>query len=123
MLTQKSSDTDEFHADVRRAADTLRKTGLQFTRFAIGLFMDYFGAPNIPTHLRSFVWGIDARNRQAAIPGSGNDIMTATYSKDVARYVERLLDDDVWSEWSIVSGSDFTMNQLLALVEKYTGKS
>lgn len=116
------SDTGPYHAVVREAADTLSKTGLQFTRFAIGLFMDYFGAPHIPSHLRTFVWGVDVNSRRAAIPGSGEDVMTMTYSKDVARFIERLLDDDDWPERSIISGSDVTFKQLLSLAEKHRGK-
>lgn len=117
-----SAPEDEFTAHILSAVEALKKTNLQYTRFAIGIFMDYFGIPNIPSHLTPFIWGVDVARRRAAIPGSGNDIMAMTYSKDVARFVERLLEDQDWPEYSIVSGSDVTFNQILALAKECTGK-
>jgi nucleoside-diphosphate-sugar epimerase len=110
-------------ADAQRAVEVLRKSSLEYTRFAVGLFMDYFGMPNIPTDLRQFTWAINIPEKRAAIPGTGNEILALTYSKDVARYVERVVDDEgVWPEYSIVSGADVTFNRILELAEEYTGK-
>ncbi|KAI9150457.1 Oxidoreductase BOA1 [Paramyrothecium foliicola] len=113
--------TDDFTAAARQAAAALNKTGLQVTRFAIGIFMDYYGVPNVPTHLRAFVWGIDIQNRRAAIPGTGDEVWATTHSRDLARFIERLLEDEDWPEISLVSGSDVTFNQILALAKQYTG--
>lgn len=123
MLTWfNSAEENKFTAGVLRAVDALHESGLQYTRFAIGMFMDYFGTPNIPSHLRPFIWGVDIAKRRAAIPGSGDEIISMTYSKDVARFIERLLEDGDWPEYSIVSGSDTSFNEILALAQEYTGK-
>jgi nucleoside-diphosphate-sugar epimerase len=45
-----------------------------------------------------------------------------TYSKDAARFIERLLEDGDWPEYSIISGSDTSFTQILALAQEYTGK-
>ncbi|KAI8271205.1 hypothetical protein K4K58_000083 [Colletotrichum sp. SAR11_239] len=104
-----------------RAAKALAKTGLVFTRVASGMFMDYFGLPNIPSHLRPFQWGLNVPARKAAIPGNGDEQFSVTYSKDLARFLDRLLDETSWPEWSIISGTDTCMNELVSLAEKVTG--
>ncbi|KAH8654236.1 hypothetical protein BGZ61DRAFT_373790 [Ilyonectria robusta] len=103
------------------AGYALEKSGLKYTRFAIGVFMDYFGQPYIPSHLRPFKWALDIESRRAAIPGTGNEVLSMTYSKDVARFVDRLVDEDEWPEVSIVSGSDTTLNEMVAIAERVTG--
>ncbi|CAG9976122.1 unnamed protein product [Clonostachys byssicola] len=120
--TPPDAEENEFTAGVLRAVDALRESGLQYTRFAIGVFMDYFGTPNIPSHLSPFIWGVNIAKRRAAIPGSGDEIISMTYSKDVARFIERLLEDGDWPEYSIISGSDTSFNQILALAQEYTGE-
>lgn len=84
--------------------------------------MDYFGQPNIASEMSPYVWALDPHNRQAAIPGTGNSLMTFTYSVDVARFVVQLLKDEHWSEHSIISGVDTTFNQTLAIAERVIGK-
>lgn len=112
---------DEFTGAGLRAAEALAKTGLKFTRVANGMFMDYFG-PSIPSHLRPFTWALNVPKRSAVIPGTGNEKFSLTYSKDVARFVDRLVDEAEWPEWSIISGADTCLNELVALAEKITGK-
>jgi hypothetical protein len=85
------------------------------------MFMDYMGQPHIPSHLRPFHWAIDMDSRQAAIPGTGNELITMTYSKDVARFLARLLEEEDWPAYSLISGCDVTMNRIVALLQKATG--
>ncbi|KAF4780825.1 hypothetical protein HER10_EVM0003012 [Colletotrichum scovillei] len=103
------------------AIAALKKTGLMYTRVINGWFMDYFGMPHTPSNLHPHTWAVDIANRRAAIPGTGNEPMTLTYSVDVARFVVRMLDDTDWPEVSIISGSDTTFNEILGLAEKLTG--
>jgi nucleoside-diphosphate-sugar epimerase len=85
------------------------------------MFMDYMGLPHIPSHLRNFPWAFDFPSRRAVVSGTGNELITMTYSKDLARFVARLVDEDEWSEWSFISGSDVTQNQIVAIAEKAIG--
>ncbi|KXH43657.1 hypothetical protein CSIM01_11984 [Colletotrichum simmondsii] len=103
------------------AVAALKKTSLTYTRVINGWFMDYFGMPHIPSSLHPHTWAVDIANRRAAIPGTGNELMTLTYSVDVARFVVRMLDDTDWPEVSIISGSDTTFNEILGFAEKLTG--
>lgn len=114
---------DEFTGFGLRAAKALAESGLTFTRVANGMFMDYFGLPNIQSHLRPFGWAINVPARSAAIPGTGNEKFSVTYSKDVALFLDRLIDEAEWPEWSIISGADTCLNEIVALAEKLTGKS
>ncbi|KAI8717649.1 NmrA domain-containing protein [Fusarium sp. LHS14.1] len=105
-----------------KSVDALRKSSLEFTGFANGFFMDYWGMPHIPSNLWAYTWAIDIANKRAAIPGTGDDVLSLTYSVDVAKFVARTLESsDKWPETSIVSGSDMTFNQLLAIAEKIRG--
>lgn len=108
-------------APILRAREALVKTGLKTTHFGNGVFMDYFGHPYIPSTLRPFKWAIDVPSRRAAIPGTGDEVVTMTYSKDVARFMARLLDDDEWPKFSRVSGADTCLNEILAIAERVTG--
>jgi dTDP-D-glucose 4,6-dehydratase len=83
--------------------------------------MDYFGQPHVPSHLRPFKWVFDMATRRVAIPGTGDELITMTYSKDMARFVARLVEEDEWPEYSLVSGSDASLNQVVALIEKALG--
>lgn len=118
----RETSEDAFSGPGLRAAEALAKTGLTFTHVANGMFMDYFGLPNIPSHLRPFGWAINVPRRHAVIPGTGNEKFSVTYSKDVARFLDVLLDEAEWPEWSIISGADTCLNELVDLAEKITGK-
>ncbi|KAF5011206.1 hypothetical protein FDECE_2692 [Fusarium decemcellulare] len=105
-----------------KSVDALRKSSLEFTRFANGFFMDYWGQPHIQSNLWAYTWAIDIANKRAAIPGTGDDILSLTYSVDVAKFVVRTLESsEKWPEVSILAGSDITFNQLLAIAEGIRG--
>lgn len=121
-MNARETVADELTGPGLRAAKALAESGLTFTRVAIGMFMDYFGLPNIPSHLRPFNWALNIPSRSAAIPGTGNEKFSSLYTKDLARFLDRLIDEPEWQEWSIISGADTSLNELVALAEKITGK-
>ncbi|KAF7181304.1 hypothetical protein CNMCM7691_000522 [Aspergillus felis] len=102
--------------------DALKKTGLEYTRVYPGYFMDYWGIPNVRTHIKYFAYGVDICNARALIPGDGNDVITMTYSYDMAKFVVHLLDLQWWPESSYIAGDDITFNQLLDLAQRLRGK-
>ncbi|KAM0549492.1 hypothetical protein ACHAPJ_009308 [Fusarium lateritium] len=102
-------------------ARALKNTSLEYTYISNGVFMDYWGMPNIPTYLDRFSWGLDVPNKRAVIPGSGNDKFSTTYSKDIARFVAAILDLKSWPRQSVLSGSDTTFNEMLAIAERIVG--
>ncbi|KAF9872126.1 glycoside hydrolase [Colletotrichum karsti] len=122
ITTPDLAETEPDFAALRiKSADALKASGLQYTRFVNGFMMDYWGMPNIKTNMAPYAWAVDAANRRAAIPGSGDYTVSLTYSVDLARFIVRSLDSQDWPEWSVLAGSDLTINQLLAATQKVRG--
>lgn len=103
-------------------AEALEKTSLQWTRIVNGFFMDYWGMPHIKTHLHPFPWAIDVESKTAALPGTGDDILSLTYSFDLAKFIVRILDLENWPRVSVLVGQDVTFNQLLRMAEHSRGE-
>ncbi|PVH89453.1 NAD(P)-binding protein [Cadophora sp. DSE1049] len=104
-------------------AEALAKTKtLQYTRISTGQFMDYWGMPNIKTTLNPFTWAIDIENGVAAIPGTGNEKMSMTYTPDVAQFIIKMLDEPDWPVLSGFVGQDVTFNEMLGWAESATGR-
>ncbi|PNP48445.1 hypothetical protein TGAMA5MH_00483 [Trichoderma gamsii] len=102
--------------------EQLRQTDLEWTRFHVGYFLDYYGMPHIETHLPApFAFVLDIPNKVAAIPGSGNDVFSLTYTRDVAKFVVKALDLPKWEEETFCYGDKVTWNQVLKLAEEATG--
>lgn len=99
----------------------LQKTDLEWTRVHNGDFLDYFGMPYIETHMMPFVFTIDMANKAAAIPGTGNDIVSFTYSKDLAKFVVAALDLPEWDESMFCYGDKATWNEFLSIAEEVRG--
>ncbi|KAK1724084.1 uncharacterized protein BDZ83DRAFT_752915 [Colletotrichum acutatum] len=103
------------------AMKLLRTTTLEWTSFTVGYFLDYYGMPHVKTHLPPFLVAVDVANKIARIPGTGNDVITFTYTYDVANVVATMLDADKWQEETIVVGDKATWNEFLQLAENVRG--
>ena len=64
---------------------------------------------------------IDMANKAAAIPGTGNDLVSFTYSFDVARFVEAALDLPHWEQELFCYGDKRTLNEVVRIAEEETG--
>lgn len=105
-------------------AEALAKTKtLQYTRISTGQFMDYWGIPNIETTLNPFTWAIDIENGVAAIPGTGNEKISMTYTPDLAQFIIKMLDESSWPVLSGLVGQDVTFNEMLGWPESTTGRT
>ncbi|GME52454.1 unnamed protein product [Neofusicoccum parvum] len=103
------------------AVAELKKTDLQWTVIANGIFLDYFAISRIKSYLKPFPMVIDIENRMAAIPGDGNIPISFTYSFDMAKFVVASLDLDEWPEESRMAGDTLTWNEFVQLAESATG--
>ncbi len=104
-------------------AEALKTTNLKHTRIVNGFFMDYWGMPHLNSYLKPFPWAIVVDEKVAAIPGSGDDVLSMTYSFDLAEFILRMLDTKEWPEISAISGQDVTFNQLMKWAEDARGIS
>lgn len=109
----------KYHTVARRQ---LEKTELEYTYVYPGMFMDYFGMPYFPTHMRPLYLTLDVANNAAAIPGDGNTFFSVSYTKDVARYIAGAVDLPKWPRVLTIVGSRITTNELVALAEKVIGR-
>ncbi|KAK7225145.1 hypothetical protein V2G26_013148 [Clonostachys chloroleuca] len=103
------------------SALALKKTKLQYVRISVGMFSDYWGMPHIKSNLLPFLVFLDMEKGKAVIPGTGDYKFTVTYSEDLARVIVRLLETDKWPKRLFLSGSDISMNELVACAEKIRG--
>lgn len=103
--------------------DELRKSKLEWTRFVVGFFADYYGIPGINTHFPPMSFAVDITSHKAAIPGTGDEPMAFTYSYDMAKFVEAFLDVPDWKEMTFCYGEKTTWNAFIKVAEDVTGTS
>lgn len=103
------------------AQDELRKTGHEWTTYLNGFFLDYFATPSLKSYTKRNVITLDIENKVAAIPGTGNDLITFTYTFDVAKYIVASLDLAKWPEGSRIVGGQMTWKEFLKLAEEARG--
>jgi len=84
--------------------------------------MDYLGTPHIKSHMGVYAIHIDMHNCVAAIPGTGNDLISFTYSVDIARFVEAALGMSRWEKQMFCYGDVRSYNEVLKLAEEATGE-
>jgi hypothetical protein len=102
--------------------DELRKTKLEWTRFAVGFFSDYYAIPYFKTHLPPMSFAVDMASRKAAIPGTGEEPMAFIYSYDMAKFVKAFLEVDDWEETTFCYGEKITWNVFIQTAEEVTGR-
>ncbi|KAH7219482.1 hypothetical protein DER44DRAFT_836200 [Fusarium oxysporum] len=104
-----------------KAVDALEKTNLEFSLVSIGLFLDYWAAPRIPTHIRAANIIIDPENNAAVIPGDGNTPVVFTHSTDAAKFTVALLDLPDWKRRYAIITNRMTLNEAVRLAEEVKG--
>jgi nucleoside-diphosphate-sugar epimerase len=78
--------------------------------------------PHIKSNLKPFPFFLDVENGKAVVPGTGEDKFTVTYSEDLARMIVRLLDaEEKWPPVAFLSGSDISLNEVIASVKEVRG--
>jgi hypothetical protein len=101
---------------------TLRKSGLEWTQFINGLFLDYYGMPHVESYLTPVVFAVDIAHKVAALPGStGDEIVTLTYTKDLAKFVVAALSLPKWHEEFHCYSEQSTYGHLVRVAEEATG--
>ena len=103
--------------------EKVKASGIEFTIFINGLFMDYFVSPqrasqSLPPHTLA----VDFNKCEAAIVGTGDEPFSITLADDVGKFVAAALDLDRWDEKMGMVGSQTTWNELVKLGEEVRGK-
>ncbi|KAF5985005.1 SDR family [Fusarium coicis] len=104
-----------------KAVEVLEKTNLEFSLVSIGLFLDYWAAPRIPTHIRAANILIDPENNAAVIPADGNTPATFNHSTDAAKHTVALLDIPKWKRRYTIIPNRMMLNEAVELAEEVKG--
>ncbi|KZL80912.1 nmra-like family protein, partial [Colletotrichum incanum] len=94
------------------AAQALRDSELEYTRFVNGFLMDYWGIPYVKSYMPLFTCHLTSPIAKLV-----------TYSIDLAQFIAWALEVKDWSRFSIVIGTDLTPNEALAKIERVRGKN
>lgn len=107
-----------------KAADRLESSGLEYTRFSNGMYMNYWFSPRIPSAFKFNIanW-VDLDNFYAAIPGDGRTPMVLTHSRDIARFVIAVLGIPRWEKRYHLVGDRLTLNDFVRIAEGISGHS
>lgn len=66
---------------------------------------------------------IDIQARKAAIPGAGDERVAWTHTKDVARFVRKMVESmEPWPAKSIIVGDTISLNEILKIAQEARGK-
>ncbi|KAG9952750.1 hypothetical protein KCU85_g1963, partial [Aureobasidium melanogenum] len=104
--------------------DAVRRSGLQYTRFDCGIFMNTFatgtphGEAEALANLRPWNFVVNMKAGTAEVPASGDDKIAFTEMNDVARFVIASLESEVWPETLGMRGDVKTYREALAIAEK-----
>ncbi|KAJ4288921.1 hypothetical protein N0V90_011262 [Kalmusia sp. IMI 367209] len=101
--------------------DELAKTNLEWSVVLNGIFLDYYSGPPIKSYLAPNAFAIDMENNEAAIPGTGDEMITFTHTFDVAKFLVAALDLDVWPRALRISGDEITFNEFVKLAQEIKG--
>ncbi|KAJ0119539.1 hypothetical protein J7T55_013742 [Diaporthe amygdali] len=100
----------------------IEKTALEWTAFNLGWFLEYYAMPHAHTYIPQTSFVVDMANKHASIPGNGKQVMTFTYSKDVAKFVVAALDLPKWERDTYVIGDKMTWEEFVKVAEEARGE-
>lgn len=107
-----------------KARKALAETNLEYSIVSIGMFLDYWGHPHMPTVLdprNGTSIFIDLAHNFAAIPGSGETFMVLTHSTDAARFVVAMMSLPEWSRSTFFAGDRLNLREFLQRAEETKG--
>ncbi|KPM40528.1 hypothetical protein AK830_g6051 [Neonectria ditissima] len=99
----------------------LKNTNLEWAVVNNGTFLDYYAPSTLKTHYKHGTVVVDIPNAAAGIPGTGNELMTFTYTLDIARFTVAALDLPSWPRTIRIIGETLTYNELVKLAEEARG--
>jgi uncharacterized protein YbjT (DUF2867 family) len=109
--------------------DAVQASGLEYTRFINGLWMNIWGlgAPRNETEALAGYSGppflIDLKARSALIPGNGSQKVAFTNMRDIGKFVAASLDLPHWEPDSRIVGDKLSYEEVVTLAERTTGHS
>jgi dTDP-4-dehydrorhamnose reductase len=114
----------DFYTKIKKpVVDAVKNSGIEYTLFLNGLFMDYFATPQKSnSYLQPMVFGVDINKCTAWFAGTGDEPINVTLLEDVAKFVAASLELEKWEAYSGVIGSRTSWNEIIRLGEKVRGQ-
>ena len=103
-------------------AEAVRKSGLEYTIFEVGIFTNYLaaGTPGIG-HLYPLMPLLDVEHYKGTLPADTSIPVVLTTAEDVGKFVAASLDLENWPEYSQVRGDRKTLAEILNVAEEVRG--
>jgi dTDP-4-dehydrorhamnose reductase len=121
--SEKNTAIEIYTKNKKPVVDAVKHSGIEYTVFSNGLFMDYFATPQHSNpYLEPMVFGIDINKCTAWFAGTGDEPLNVTLLEDAARIFAAMLDLDKWEHYSGVVGSRTSWNEIVQLGEKIRGQ-
>ncbi|KAF5253248.1 hypothetical protein FANTH_1844 [Fusarium anthophilum] len=96
-------------------------SSLEYTAVYNGYFADYWVLPNVKSYQSPVVLVVDIANNFAAIPGSGDELVTFTHTSDIAAFIAALVGASKWDKESYIIGDKVSWNQFVQYAEEAKG--
>ncbi|QKD56884.2 uncharacterized protein FOBCDRAFT_241585 [Fusarium oxysporum Fo47] len=94
---------------------------LEYSAVLNGYFADYWVVPKVKSYQDPMPLVVDMVKNFAAIPGSGNELVTFTHTFDVARFVAALVGAPKWEKESYIIGDKVSWNQFVQYAQEAKG--
>ncbi|KAB5585230.1 hypothetical protein GE09DRAFT_1276811 [Coniochaeta sp. 2T2.1] len=106
------------------SGSSLNNTNLEWTFLHVGQVPDYLGTPHLPSsHIGVFVLQVDMPHAAATISGSGDDLISFTYNREIARFVEAALGLERWEREMWCYGDVGSLGEVVGLAEGMRAES
>lgn len=80
-----------------------------------------YAVDGLPSTIKSHTLMIDVQNNAAALPNKGESRVTLTYSRDIAKYIPKLLGLQKWQQAYFIVGDIKSWNEVVAAAEAGKG--
>ena len=79
--------------------------------------------PHVETYLSPLVFAVDIANKMAAIPGAtGDETISFTYTKDLAKFVVVAVDLPKWDQALHCFSDNASWNEVVQIAEEMIGE-
>ncbi|KAF2678502.1 NAD(P)-binding protein [Lentithecium fluviatile CBS 122367] len=99
----------------------ISQTTLEWTQFYNGFFLDYYGMPYIQSYLNPVTFVVDVANKTAVIPGTGDEPVSLTYTRDLGKFVVAVLGLKEWEREYCCRSETTTWNKVVKRAEEIVG--
>lgn len=101
----------------------LDETTLEYTLLSTGIFLDYTVWPQIPSEMPQIplAWWVDLPHNLAAIPGTGEETVVLTHTRDIGTFVAAALSLPAWEKRYTIIGDRLSFHEFVKIAEEVKG--